>query len=115
MLHALGLDPHACLPFVLSIDWEDDQWTFFKPPHEDLVTLYGGLWWGYQYNTSDVPEPASLALLAIGAIALKRTRRRADWDLADADRHVAHPDRRLRRRAVRHDHLAERAERPRHR
>jgi len=41
VLHALGLDPFACMPFVLAIDWEDDQWTFFKPPHEDLVTLYG--------------------------------------------------------------------------
>jgi hypothetical protein len=41
VLHALRLDPHACMPFVLAIDWEGDQWTFFKPPHEDLVTLYG--------------------------------------------------------------------------
>ena len=41
VLHALGCDPYACLPFVLAIDWEGDQWTFFKPPHEDLVTLYG--------------------------------------------------------------------------
>ncbi|HVU03821.1 MAG TPA: DUF1839 family protein [Polyangiaceae bacterium] len=41
VLHALKLDPVACMAFVLSIDWEDDQWTFFKPPHEDLVALYG--------------------------------------------------------------------------
>ena len=41
VLHALGTDPHACLGFVLGLDWEGDQFTFFKPPHEDLTTLYG--------------------------------------------------------------------------
>jgi hypothetical protein len=41
VLHALGCDPHACLSFVLALDWEGDQFTFFKPPHEDLATLYG--------------------------------------------------------------------------
>ena len=41
VLHALGCDPHACMAFVLAIDWEGDQFTFFKPPHEDLTALYG--------------------------------------------------------------------------
>jgi hypothetical protein len=41
LLHAQGLEPHACLPFVLSLDFEGDQWTFFKPPLADLRTLYG--------------------------------------------------------------------------
>jgi hypothetical protein len=41
VLHALGCDPHACLGFVLGLDWEGDQFTFFKPPHEDLTMLYG--------------------------------------------------------------------------
>ena len=41
VLNALGCDPHACLPFVLGLDWEGDQFTFFKPPHEDLLELYG--------------------------------------------------------------------------
>ncbi|HEX8790059.1 MAG TPA: DUF1839 family protein [Polyangiaceae bacterium] len=41
VLHALGCEPYACLPFVLTIDWEGDQFTFFKPPHEELRTLYG--------------------------------------------------------------------------
>jgi uncharacterized protein DUF1839 len=40
-LHALGLDPTAVLPFTLGLDFEGDQWTFFKPPHADLRTLYG--------------------------------------------------------------------------
>ena len=41
VLHALGLDPIAILPFAIAIDFEDDQWTFFKPPHVDLWDLYG--------------------------------------------------------------------------
>ncbi len=41
MLHALGLDPLAMLSFTLAVDFEGDQWTFFKPPHTDLHALYG--------------------------------------------------------------------------
>jgi hypothetical protein len=29
------------LPFVAAIDFEGDQWTFFKPPHGELRDLYG--------------------------------------------------------------------------
>lgn len=41
LLHALGLEPRAMLPFTLAVDFEDDQWTFFKPPLEELRELYG--------------------------------------------------------------------------
>jgi hypothetical protein len=41
VLHTLGCEPLACLAFVLGVDWEGDQFTFFKPPLEDLVELYG--------------------------------------------------------------------------
>ena len=41
VLHALGLEPLAVMPFVLAIDFEGDQWTFFKPPHDELRELYG--------------------------------------------------------------------------
>jgi hypothetical protein len=41
VVHALGLDPMAMLPFVAAIDFEGDQWTFFKPPHDELRELYG--------------------------------------------------------------------------
>ena len=40
MLQAAGLEPHACLGHVLSTDFEGDQWTFFKPSHDDLYDLY---------------------------------------------------------------------------
>jgi hypothetical protein len=41
LLHALGLEPIAALPFTLAIDFEGDQWTFFKFPLADLYELYG--------------------------------------------------------------------------
>ena len=41
LLHAWGFDPVAALPFTLAIDFEGDQWTFFKFPHTDLRSLYG--------------------------------------------------------------------------
>jgi hypothetical protein len=41
VIHALGLEPRAILPFTAAIDFEGDQWTFFKPPHAELMDLYG--------------------------------------------------------------------------
>ena len=41
LLHALKLEPRACLGFTLAIDFEGDQWTFFKPSHDELRELYG--------------------------------------------------------------------------
>jgi hypothetical protein len=41
MLHAHGLNPIASLPFTVGLDFEGDQWLFFKQPTADLVDLYG--------------------------------------------------------------------------
>ncbi len=41
VLHSLQCEPLACLSFVFALDWEGDQFTFFKPPHADLTELYG--------------------------------------------------------------------------
>lgn len=41
LLHALELEVHACLAFTLGVDFEGDQWTFYKPPHKELAELYG--------------------------------------------------------------------------
>ena len=41
LLHGLDYEPAAALPFTLGIDFEGDQWSFFKFPHEDLFALYG--------------------------------------------------------------------------
>ena len=41
VLHALGHEPTAMLPFCFGADFEGDQWTFLKPSLDDLWTLYG--------------------------------------------------------------------------
>jgi hypothetical protein len=41
VLHAQQLDPAAMLSFVVALDFDGDQWTFFKPSHADLYDLYG--------------------------------------------------------------------------
>jgi len=41
LIHALKLEPLAMLPVTLAIDFEGDQWTFFKPSHDELRELYG--------------------------------------------------------------------------
>lgn len=40
-LHALGMDPIPAMAFSLGIDFEGDQWTFFKFSLSDLYNLYG--------------------------------------------------------------------------
>jgi hypothetical protein len=40
MLHARGLEPLAAMGFTVAMDFEGDQWTFFKPPPEDLERLF---------------------------------------------------------------------------
>jgi hypothetical protein len=41
LLHAWGFEPLAAMPFTVGIDFEADQWTFFKFPLADLYDLYG--------------------------------------------------------------------------
>lgn len=41
LLHSLGHEPITAMPFTLAIDFEGDQWTFFKFPLADLYELYG--------------------------------------------------------------------------
>ena len=41
LLHARGLDPLAMLAYTLRVDFEGDQWTFFKPEFATLRSLYG--------------------------------------------------------------------------
>lgn len=41
VVHALGLDPVAMLGIVVALDFEGDQWTFFKPSHDEIRALYG--------------------------------------------------------------------------
>lgn len=41
LLHARGDEPLAALGSTVRMDFEGDQWTFFKPPPEDLEALFG--------------------------------------------------------------------------
>jgi hypothetical protein len=41
LLHARGIDAASAMAFTCAVDFEGDQWTFFKPPPEDLLELYG--------------------------------------------------------------------------
>ena len=41
LLHARGDEPLAALGSTIRLDFEGDQWTFFKPEPHDLELLYG--------------------------------------------------------------------------
>jgi uncharacterized protein DUF1839 len=41
LLHGCGFEPLAAFGHLVRMDFEGDQWTFFKPPPEDLELLYG--------------------------------------------------------------------------
>jgi hypothetical protein len=41
VLHALKLEPLASLAYTVAVDFEGDQWTFFKPSLGELQSLYG--------------------------------------------------------------------------
>jgi hypothetical protein len=41
LVHARGDEPLAALGCLVRTDFEGDQWTFFKPPPEDLEALFG--------------------------------------------------------------------------
>ena len=41
LLHTLQLEPLAMFSCTHCVDFEGDQWTFFKPPHAELRDLYG--------------------------------------------------------------------------
>lgn len=41
LLGALGLEPRAMLGTTLALDFEGDQWTFYKPSHDEVRALYG--------------------------------------------------------------------------
>lgn len=41
LVHACGLDVSAMMGMTLGVDFEGDQWTFFKPSLEALRALYG--------------------------------------------------------------------------
>lgn len=41
LLHALGVEPLAVLGSTVTVDFEGDNFTFYKPDHDDLRRFYG--------------------------------------------------------------------------
>jgi hypothetical protein len=41
LIHARGDEPLAAMGFLVRMDFEGDQWTFFKPPEADIELLFG--------------------------------------------------------------------------
>jgi hypothetical protein len=41
LLHALGLEPRAVMGSCAAVDFEGDNFTFFKPSHDEVRALYG--------------------------------------------------------------------------
>jgi Domain of unknown function (DUF1839) len=41
LVHAVGAEPLAMMGCALDVDFEGDQWTFFKPRPEEVEALYG--------------------------------------------------------------------------
>jgi hypothetical protein len=41
LLHGCGFEPLAAFGHLVRMDFEGDQWTFFKPPPDDLELLFG--------------------------------------------------------------------------
>jgi hypothetical protein len=79
VLNALGLDPLACLAMVLAIDFDGDQWTFLKPSHDDIYTLYGvdvqelHIWQSLLANSSEQLRRGRLVLAEVDAFYLPDT------------------------------------------
>ncbi|MFZ6656353.1 DUF1839 family protein [Undibacterium sp. TJN19] len=79
VLHAQGLNPLACLPMVFANDFDGDQWTFYKPPHEDLFALYGidvkelNVWRGLLENASTQLSRGRLVLTETDSFYLPDT------------------------------------------
>lgn len=79
LLHALGLDPVASMAFTVAMDFEGDQWTFFKQPPGDLYALYGidvqelAIWRPLAIQLAEQAERGRVALVEVDAFHLPDT------------------------------------------
>ena len=79
LLHARGLEPLAGLAFTLGLDYEGDQFTFYKFPHNDLRMLYGievqelNLWRPLEVHAAQQYELGRVLLVEVDAFYLPDT------------------------------------------
>ena len=79
VLHAHGLEPLAGLAFTLGLDWEGDQYTFYKNPHDELRSLYGidvqelNIWRGLAVHAAEQAAMGRILLAEVDAFFLPDT------------------------------------------
>lgn len=79
MLHGMGHEPLAAMSFTLASDWEVDQWTFFKFPHQDVEELFGleihemAPWRELHRHVADQVEAGRLVLVEMDSFYLPDT------------------------------------------
>ncbi len=79
LLHTMGLDPVASMAFTLAMDFEGDQWTFFKQPAADLYRLYGvdvqelTIWRSVLAHVAEQVERGRVALVEVDSYHLPDT------------------------------------------
>jgi hypothetical protein len=106
VLHARGLEPLAGLAFTLGLDYEGDQFTFFKFPHTDLRVLYGievqelNVWRPLEVHAAEqltlgrmlMPEVDAFFLPDTAGVSYRSEHSKSTIAIAsiDIDRHVLH-------------------------
>ena len=79
VLHAFGFDPHAALGFTVALDFEGDQWLFYKQSTHDLYTLYGvdvqelNIWRSLIDHTVEQVSRGRLVMVEVDAFYLPDT------------------------------------------
>jgi hypothetical protein len=79
VLHAAKLDPMASMGFTLEMDFEGDQYTFFKLSHSDIRDLYGievqelNLWKPLSVHAVEQAEQGRLLMPEIDSFYLPDT------------------------------------------
>jgi hypothetical protein len=79
LLHALGLAPMAVMAFTVAMDFEGDQWTFFKPSLDSIHELYGidvqelAIWRPLRVQVAEQIEMGRVPLVEVDAFHLPDT------------------------------------------
>ncbi len=80
ILHGFGFDPTASLPFTVALDFEGDQWLFFKQPTSDLMELYGvdvqelNIWHNLIANTCEQVSRGRVVMVEVDSFHLPDTK-----------------------------------------
>ncbi|MEO7041811.1 MAG: DUF1839 family protein [Gemmatimonadaceae bacterium] len=79
LLHALKLNPVAVMAFTVAMDFEGDQWTFFKPSLADIHALYGidvqelAIWRPLKMHMAEQVSQGRVPLVEVDAFYLPDT------------------------------------------